>query len=66
MSAAVRPHPRPVVPLDAGEVDAILRDAARTMARHGWSASRIVRQFGLSLATAQQLVDEVWASGGPG
>ena len=65
MSAAVGLLSTASVPLDGSEVDAILRDAARTMARHGWSASRITRQFGLSLATAQQLVDEVLESAGP-
>jgi hypothetical protein len=64
MSAAVRLLPTVSVPLDAGEVDAILLDAARTMARHGWSASRIAGQFGLSLATSQQLVDEARESPG--
>ena len=64
MSAAVRLLSTTSVPLDGSEVDAILRDAARTMARHGWSASRIARQFGLSVATAQELVDEVRESVG--
>ena len=59
MPAAVRLLSTGSVPLDETEVDAILRDAARTMARHGWCASRIAGQFGLSLAMAQQVVDDV-------
>jgi hypothetical protein len=65
MSAAVRVLPTASVPLDGSEVNAILRDAARTMARHGWSASRIARQFGLPLATARQLVDVARESDAP-
>lgn len=58
MTAVVPLHRDRHAPIDPGEAGAILRDAARAMARRGWSAHRLARQFGLPLTAAQRLVEE--------
>ena len=63
MSHPLRPrhqaHPHASSPpsrIDDAEFDAILEQAADTLARHGWSAHRIAAQLGISVRAAERAV----------